>query len=141
MKAYNLTMLWIFICYGFVVMDSIGVFGSYGEEAAIAQGFAQFLVNPIIQIPIIGFDVTGMIAIATAMALATVIILNTNIVTDRGIAYSVFVVVFWGSFILAITVMSKIHFPGIELFYMIFLVAASYIFINALVNLPLGRTE
>lgn len=138
MRAYNLSMLWIFICCGFGIIDTFDIFGSdFSKETGIFNSLKS-LSTPIFTVPGIDLDVTGISALAGAMALATIVILNTNIVTDRGIALAVFSLIFWGSFTTALVVMTKIDIPNMEFMYTIFLLASTLIFINALVQMPTG---
>lgn len=128
MKAVDFAMSVIFINCGFAIVDAIGVFGS--DITGLAGIFQQltWLTNPVV-----------MGALATLFAAGTIIVLNTNAVTDKGIAYTTFIGIFWGSIILTgVVVFSKIDMPGIELFYTIYCIAAALVFVNALVQMSTG---
>ena len=135
-----MSMMWIFICCGFAITDTFGLFGSdkdFINQAGIFSSLS-YLSTPIFTIPGINLPVNGISALAAAMAAATIIILNTKLITDRGIAMVAFTLIFWGSFITAIAVMTKTNIPGMELIYGIFFLASTLIFINALVQMPTG---
>jgi hypothetical protein len=139
MKAYDIAMVWIFICCSFPILDAMGITG-FSEYSSVFNSLS-WLTNPIFTIPGIGLGVTGIIALAIAMALATIVVLNSNFVTDRGMAMGVFALIFWGSFSTAMLVMSKIPFPGIEIFYTIFFLASTLIFIIGLIQMPIGGMQ
>ena len=147
MRAYNMAMAQIFINCGFAILNSIKIAGTntsifgvdYGNHTGVFQQLT-WLVNPIFTIPGINLGVTGIQALAGAMALATVIVLSTNIalVNAQGIAYAVFALIFWGSFVTAMAVISGIPFPGVEIFYLIYGMASALIFTIALIQMPTG---
>ena len=128
MRAVDFAMAVIFINCGFAIVDAIGVFGA--EITQLAGIFQQlrWLTNPYV-----------MGALAVTFAGGTVVVLNTNAITDRGIAYGVFILIFWSSIIMTgIVIFSKMPFPGIELFYTIYCIVAALVFVNALVQMSTG---
>lgn len=145
MRAYNLAMAQIFINCGFAILNSIKISGTntsifgveYGSHTGVFESLT-WLANPIITIDQIGLSVTGVQALAIAMALGTIIILNTNLVNAQGIAYAAFAIVFWGSFFTAMAVMSGIAFPGVEIFYLVYTMASALIFMIAIIQMPTG---
>lgn len=136
MNAYEVSMVWILFCCGFVIIDAFGITG-FSDYTGVYNSLI-WLTNPIFTIPGIGLNVTGIMALAIAMALATIIVLNSNFVTDRGMAIALFALIFWGSFTAAIVIMQKITFPGVEVFYGIFFLISSLIFIIGLIQMPTG---
>ena len=134
MRAYNMAMATIFINAGIYVVGILGMFGSIGNDSFM-DIFTTF-ANPIITIA--GVEVRGIDAIAGALAIGTIVFLNSNAVNDRGIAYTIFTVIFWGSFGIASVSLSEIALPGVEVFYTIYFLAACLIFIMALVQMPMG---
>ncbi len=136
MNAYELSMVWILSCCGFVIIDAFGIPG-FSDYTGVYSSLS-WLMNPVFTIPGIGLGVTGIMALAIAMALATIIVLNSNFVTDRGMAIAIFALVFWGSFTAAIVVMTKIEFPGVEVFYGIFFLISTLVFVIGLIQMPTG---
>jgi hypothetical protein len=139
MKAYDIAMIWIFVCCAFPIIDAMGITG-FSDYTAVYESLG-WLTNPIFTIPGLGLAVTGITALAIAFALATIIVLNTNMVTDRGLAMGVFAIIFWGSFTTAMTIMTKIPYPGMNLFYTIFFLASTLIFIISLIQMPTGGMQ
>ena len=135
MKAYELAMAMIFVNAGIYLVDILGCFGDLSPATGI---FLQLTVfsNPIVTVG--GVTIRGIEAIAAALALGTVVVVNTNAINDRGIAYSVFSIVFWGSFVISSVVISKFKLPGIEIFYTILFLASVHIFIMTFVQMPTG---
>jgi len=128
MRANDFAMAVIFINCGFAIVDAIGVFGSDISNLAGVFEKLKWLTNPVV-----------MGTLAALFAAGTVVVLNTNAINDRGIAYTTFIGVFWGSVILTgIVVFSKIPIPGIELFYTIYCIVAALVFVNALIQMSTG---
>jgi len=128
MRAVDFAMSVIFINCGFAIVDAIGVFGS--DISRLSGVFQQlsWLTHPVV-----------MGALATLFAGGTIVLMNSNAVTDKGIAYTTFIGIFWGSVILTgAVVFSKTDLPGMELFYTIYCIAAALIFVNALVQMSTG---
>lgn len=128
MKAYNMAMFVVFINAGFAIVDAFGIFGSEISGMADIFGRLTWLTNPLV-----------MATLAGAMAAGTIVVLNSNVITDRGIAYVTFISTFWGSVILTgIVIFGKINIPGLELFYTIYCMACALIFVNALIQMSTG---
>jgi hypothetical protein len=140
MRAYDMAMCMVFINCAFPIIDLFGI-----NTAAVASGTSVFYdIYALFSTPlfeVLGFKITGIIALAIFMAGATIVVLNTHAVTDRGIAMTVFAMVFWGSYVSAsLTLLGMMAGVPAALvtFWMIFSVAATFIFINAMVQFPLG---
>ena len=135
MRAFDLSMALICLNAGIYIANAIGCFGDMSDVTGI---FPQllFLTNPIINIA--GIELKGIDIIAGALAGGTIVVVNTNAINDRGIAYTVFAVVFWGSFVISSVVLTKIPFPGIEMFYAVFFLISVMIFVIALIQMPTG---
>ena len=128
MRAVDFAMAVIFINCGFAIADAIGVFGSDISDIAGVFHTLKWLTNPYV-----------MATLATIFATGTVVVLNTNAINDRGIAYTTFTALFWGSVLLTgKVVFTKIDVPGVELFYTIFCIAAALVFVNALIQMSTG---
>ena len=139
MKAYDMAMIVIFINAGYAIMDQIGVFGNEISSRASTFGGFAWLSDPIITIPGVNLAVTGILAISVAIALSTVVILNTNAINDRGLAIAIFAFVFYTSiFITGKTVFDNYNMPGLELFYTIYILACTMIFLVAVIQMPTG---
>ena len=142
MKAYDLAMGLIFINAGIYLTAAMNLFGDLSDVTGIFAGLS-FLYDPFITlpnwIPVIGdAPVRGIDAIATALCLSTIVVLNTNAINDRGVAYFIFSTIFWGSFLLTSVVINRLDFPGISIIYSIFFLASILIFIMTLVQMPTG---
>ena len=137
MRAFDLSMALICFNAGIYITNAIGCFGDMSEVSEI---FPQllFLTNPIINI--VGIELKGIDIIAGALAVGTIVVVHTNITgfTDRGVAYTAFTVMFWGSFLISSAVLTKIPFPGIEMFYTVFFLISVMIFVIALIQMPTG---
>lgn len=139
MRAYNVSMVVIFVNAGFAVMNQFGAFGSEIAERAGIWGSLTFLSTPVFTIPLIDLNVTGVLALSTAIALATVVVLNTNVINDRGVAVAAFAFIFYGSvFLTGATIFANYDLPGLELFYTIYILACTLIFVMAVVQMPTG---
>lgn len=134
MRAYNISMVTIFINAGFYIVGLMNVFGDLGSNAWL--GIFGTFATPLVTVA--GVSIRGIDAIAVAIAVSTIIILNTNAINDRGVAYTVFTIVFWGSFGIASVTLGNIALPGVEVFYGIYFLACTLIFIMALVQMPTG---
>lgn len=145
MRAYNLAMVLICVNAGIYIIATMGIFGDMSEISSIFPQLNSY-TEPIITVA--GVEIKGIDLIAAALATATIIVLNTNAVNDRGIAYTIFTIVFWGSFGVSSIVISKfgyyndqsewVTFPGIEIFYTVFFLISVMIFLISLVQLPTG---
>ena len=143
MKAYDMSMIIVFINAGYAIMHQIGVFGvAVANRAGGFEGF-HWLIEPIFELnsELFEFSINGVMILSVTMALATVVILHTNLVTDRGYAIIIFTLVFYTSiFVAGHTVFANYdtRLPGVELFYTIYIIAATLIFIIGIVQMPLG---
>jgi len=137
MKAYDLSMALIFINAGIYITSAMGVFG---DLAGLDSVFSQLSIfyNPLFDIPYIGYTVRGIDALAGLLAGGTIVVLNSNYITDRGISYGAFTLMFWGSFGTTSLVLNKINIPGITIFYTVFTIAAVFLFAITLVQMPTG---
>lgn len=130
MRAVDFAMGVVFINFGFAIVDVIGVFGSdISSLASTFQGLV-WLTHPVV-----------MAVLATTFALGTIVVLNSNAINDRGIAYTTFIGFFWGSVILTgIVIIGRMgdKIPGIQIFYTIYCIIAALVFINALVQMSTG---
>lgn len=136
MKAYNLAMATIFINAGLYVTSLLGMFGDLGGVNNSFMELFNLFATPIITIS--GLEVRGVDAIAAALAVGTIVVLNSNAINDRGVAYTVFTAIFWGSFFIASASLANIDLPGVEIFYMIYFLASAFIFVITLVQMPVG---
>ena len=100
--------------------------------------FLNALTTPLFTVA--GFSITSIHALAIAFAAGTVVLLQSNWITDRGMAMIVFAIVFWGSLGTASLSLMGIIFkyPGFTVFWTIFLLGSTLIFINAMVQFPTG---
>ena len=97
MRAYDLAMTMVFVNCAFPIIDLMGI--NTLHEFSSNFWLLNIWSTPLFNIA--GINVTGITALAVAMALATVVILSSNPITDRGIAMGVFALVFWGSLVTA----------------------------------------
>ena len=141
----------ICINIGYYVTGFFGIFGpSTGKYASLS-----LLTNPIFtdlpgfdiikNIPVVGGLVAGMTGVhllAVLMMIGTVVLFNTTIISDRGIAIVAFSFIFWVSvFMVGATTFSSfpnIETTGLEVFYGIFVLLCTLIFINALIQMSAG---
>jgi hypothetical protein len=137
MKAYDLAMGLIFINAGIYITAMMNLFGDLSDVTGIFSSLSIFY-TPILTVPYIDYPLKGIDAIAIALALGTIVVANTNAIQDRGIAYIAFSTVFWGSFLMTSVVINKIDFPGISVFYSVFFLASSLIFVMTLIQMPTG---
>ena len=127
-----MSMVVIFINAGFAIINQMGVFG---DEIATRS---TIFYNPLIQMflnPIVVTAFSGLLVAATA------IVLNTRVITDKGVAYGTFTALYFSSvFLTGMTIFANYDrfFPGVEIFYTIYVLACTVIFIIALVQMPTG---
>lgn len=137
MRAYDLAMTLIFVNCAFPILDEMGI---TPLSTLTNMLFINMLTAPIFTVA--GFQVTSLLVLAGIMATATIVLLNSNAITDRGIAMLVFTVIFWGSLGTAsVCLLGMIgHFEGFvpTIFYTVFVLASTLIFFNALVQFPTG---
>lgn len=137
MRAYDMAMLLIFINCGFAIIAAMGI------ASPVSNQFDSIKILNALYIPLFpvgGIDISGLTILAGLMAAGTVIIVGTNMITDRGIAMTLFTGVFWGSFTTAsLTIMEiLLKYPGFAIFWGIFLLGSTLLFIMALVQFPTG---
>lgn len=138
MNAQSFAMLNLCVAFGFALVSSMGIFG----EPVMDRGgvFSQlgFLTKPVFEIPgVITFS--GIEALAIALAMLTIVFLNTNLVTDKGASMAIYAVIFFGSvFTIGLAVFKNFDYPGIELFYSLYVLVASLAFIYTLVQMASG---
>jgi hypothetical protein len=134
-----MAMVVIFVNAGFAVINQIGSFGAEITERAGIWASLTWLSTPVFIIPLINLEVTGILALSTAIALATVVVLNTNVITDRGVAVAAFALIFYGSvFLTGATIFANYDLPGLEIFYTIYILGCTLIFLMAVVQMPTG---
>jgi hypothetical protein len=136
MRAYDLSMVLIFFNCSFPILDAMGI-------TTLSNFTSSFWLLNIWSAPLFtvaGFTVNSVTALAGVFALGTVVVLNSNMITDRGMAVTVFATVFWGSFLIASVSLSGIimEYPMLAIFYTIFFLGSTFIFINSLVQFPTG---
>lgn len=136
MRAYDLAMSLVFINCAFPIIDLFGI-------KTLHQYTANFWLLNAFTVPFIniaGLGVNMVIVLAGVFAAATIVVLNTHAVTDRGIAMIVFAGVFWGAFGTASLSISGIilHFTGFGVFWAVFMLICTLIFVNAMIQFPLG---
>lgn len=147
MKAYHLAMIWICICAGFFLVGSMNVFGNqlnehdnvFSDEKDISKMENQ---NPVFNIGPFEIDEESAddfaIGIATLFAFATVVVLNSNAVNDRGLAYILFTVGFWIPFIAAFSIIDTFDYEGLGTIKIIFSIISLLIFFITLIQMPTG---
>lgn len=146
MRAYNMSMLLIFINAGFAILHQMNMFGNavgkeIGERSQAWFINFSLLSDPIITVPGINLPITGILAIAITIAGGTIVVLNTNLITDRGISMVAFTVIFFGSiFIAGATIFANYDqwFPGIEIFYTIYVIACTLMYLVSIVQMSTG---
>lgn len=137
MKAYDLAMTQIFISAGIYITALMDLFGDLSDVTGTFSSLSIFY-NPIFTVPYLGYAVKGVDMIALVMALGTIVVANTNAIKDRGIAYIAFSAVFWGSFMITSVIINQIDFPGVTVFYSVYLLASTLIFVMTLIQMPTG---
>lgn len=137
MKAYDMAMMLIFINCGFAIIAAMGITTPVSNQYG-SLNILNALYMPIFTIG--GVTFTALIALAGLFAAGTIIVVGTNMITDRGLAMTTFAVTFWGSFATASLTIMEILFkyPAFTIFWGIFMLASVLIFINSLVQFPTG---
>jgi len=139
-KAYDMAMVLIFINCGFMIIFTMGIVdivpGSTSGYSQIAEWFATE------NFYIFGFGLSAMTVLAGLFAAATVVILNSNPVTDKGLSIVFFTGVFWGSWLMTTSIISSLlKGIGMGVFFTIFFVASTLIFINAIIQISSGGQQ
>lgn len=147
MKAYNLAMAYVFICCGFAITSSLGVFHSMTEQTTVYNQVGGIIGMEIHLgiLTISGSDLV--IAIAAILLVGTAIVLYTQPFSAQGVAYVVFSVIFWTAYGTAYSVMWSLRdaagnpIPGVGIFWGIFTIVGFFTFIIALVQMPTGGQQ
>jgi hypothetical protein len=142
MRAYDMAMVLIFVNCAFMVISTMGIIevvpGSTAGFSTIAAWFATENFN------IFGIGISTMTLLAIAFAAGTVVVLNSNPVTDKGLAMTTFTAVFWGSWLMTTSIIDNLlndYRVGLGVFFLIFFIASTLIFINALVQISTGGQQ
>lgn len=140
MRAYNLSMGLILFNCGFPLAVAMGAFGSIEKHTKFYNNLL-WLTNPIFKIGAI--EITGMhavIGITLVMIVGTALLLNSRAFSSQGVAYATFTGVFWTSFGTSSLIIFSLasEFPGLSIFYTIFLLIAALIFVIGLIQMPTG---
>jgi len=143
MKAVDFSFIILFVNCGFAIIASTGAFGSEITEKTSVYQALTVLSTPIFSINSDTgdtlFSVTGVMALAGLIAVSTVVILQSNLVNDRGVAVGAFAALFYGSlFLTGVTLFSSFAFPGLELFYTIFVLICTLSFVLTIIQMPTG---
>jgi len=143
MRAYDLAMVLIFVNCAFALIAGMApqlniIPDSTEGFATISTWFTTELFS------IAGIGVNTLTLLARLFATGTIVVMNSNIVTDKGLSMTVFTATFWGSWgttnIIIDSLLNKYEVgPGI--FFTIFLIASILIFINALVQISTGGQQ
>jgi hypothetical protein len=136
MRAYDLAMTLIFVNCAFPILDAMGLTTLHAFSGSFTA--LNWFSSPLFTVA--GFPINGITALAGALAAGTIVLLQSNLITDRGMAVIVFATVFWGSILISLVSISGIimHFAGFAILYSIFLLACTLIFFNALIQFPTG---
>lgn len=144
MRAYDMAMVLIFVNCAFALIAGMAPqLDILGSDAT--SGFGTLTVwFTGTWFTIAGIEITTMTALALAFAGGTIVVLNSNPVTDKGLASIAFTAVFWGSWGTTSLIISNLlnkYDVGIGIFFVIFFIASTLIFINALVQLSTGGQQ
>jgi hypothetical protein len=144
MRAYDLAMVLIFVNCAFAVIagmlpSSTSVIpGSTDGFATLSTWFSGEAFN------IAGVSVNTMTLLAVLFAAGTIVVMNSNLKTDKGWSYTIFTAVFWGSWTTTSIIIGNLlndYRVGLGVFYVIFLIASLLIFINALIQISTGGQQ
>lgn len=147
MKAIDLAFVILFVNCGFAIVSSIGVFGSDIDDLTGSTGgdnwgygALSILSEPIFSIEhegVVLFSVTGIMGLAGLIAASTIVVFNSNLVNERGVAIAAFTILFYGGvFLTGVTIFSKFDFPGLNLFYMIFVLFCTLSYVLTIIQMP-----
>ena len=140
MRAYNMSMAFIFINCGFPIAVTMGAFGSIQEHTGFYHSLT-WLANPIFSIgPITISGQHAVIGIALIMLTGTALFLNSRAFSAEGVAYVTFAGIFWISFGTSSSIILSLcdDFPGLNILWTILLLAAALIFIMTLIQMSTG---
>lgn len=141
MNAHSFAMMNLFVAFGFTITDAMGIFGT---ETSSRGGFFHqiaFLFGEqfSITIPRIGLEVTGIEGIAIGLALLTIVVLQSHLITDKGAAMAIYASIFFSSvFLVGLNVFKNFNYPGVEYFYSLYFLIATLSFIYMLVQMASG---
>ena len=141
MNAHSFSMMNLCIAFGFAITNAMGIFGDVISDRGGVFQSLMFLTEPVFSIPgIITFS--GIEALAVGLAVLTIVVLNTNLVTDKGAAMAIYAVIFYGSvFTIGLAVFKNFDYPGIELFYSMYVLIATLAFIYYLLQIAGGPAK
>ena len=144
MNAHSFSMMNLCVAFGFAIVNAMGIFGDAISSRGGIFNSLLFLTEPVFSIPGV-IEFSGVEALALALAALTVVILNTNLITDKGAAMAIYAVIFYGSvFTIGLAVFKNFDYPGIELFYSAYVLFGSLAFIYYLLQMaggPAGATD
>lgn len=141
MNAHSFSILNLCVAFGFAITNLMGIFGTpITSRGGIFQNF-MFLTKPVISIPgVISFS--GIEALAVALAALTIVVLNTNPITDKGAAMAIYAVIFYGSvFTIGLAAFKNLNYPGVEYFYSAYVLFGSLAFIYYLLQMAGGPAK
>jgi hypothetical protein len=143
MKAYDLVMVLIFINCGFAVV--IAMAPQLDIIPGSTEGYNTLMTLFTAEwFSVFGIGVNTMTALALLFAAGTIVVLNSNPVTDKGLSMTTFTAVFWGNLIITSAIFGTIltkYDVNLGIFYTIFFIAATLIFINALIQISSGGQQ
>ena len=96
MNAHSFSMINLCVAFGFAIVNAMGIFGNAISSRGGIFNSLLFLTEPVFSIPGV-IEFSGVEALALALAALTVVILNTNLITDKGAAMAIYAVIFYGS--------------------------------------------
>jgi len=152
MRAYNLAMFMIFLNCGFAIMLSInnGMFFASPDEGGMTTssedldkmgstgGIYDIMQAEIVTIPGLDITINVIEAIAAIIAAAAAVLGFFGGQAASGVAIGGFAIVFWGSILTTKIFLTSIAAPEINMFYNVFILAATLIFIMALFQMTTG---
>ena len=138
MNAQSFAMINLCVAFGFALISSMGVFGEPITERGGVFSQLEFLTEPVFSIPGV-IEFSGIEALAIALAVLTIVFLNTNLVTDKGASMAIYAVIFFGSvFTIGLAVFKNFDYPGLEMFYSLYVIIASLAFVYTLIQMASG---
>ena len=152
MRAYNLAMFMIFLNCGFAIMLSInnGMFFASPDEGGMTtqsdeldemkstSNIYSVMQAEIFTIPGLDITINVIEAVAGVLAVAAAVLGFFGGQAASGVAIGGFAIVFWGSIVSTKIFLTSIATPEIDMFYNVFMLAATLIFIIALFQMTTG---
>ena len=152
MRAYNLAMFMIFLNCGFAIVISVnaGMFFASPDEGGMTTSSGELdkmestgsifdiMQAEILTIPGLDITINVIEAIAVVIAAAAAILGFFGGQAASGVAIGGFAIVFWGSILSTKIFLTSIAAPEIDMFYNVFILAATLIFIIALFQMTTG---